>query len=86
MVLFALFGLIGLLNLYFGSQSLWLYKSGIVDTNKRLSLKILNYVIKKESNASIVKKLIFIRYIYIGYLLIFYFSISLAILKIGNFI
>ena len=82
MVFFALFGLSALLSLYFGSQSLRLYQSGTVNTHKRISWKILNDAIKKESNIIVLKKLTFLKYLYVVYLLMFYFSIFWAILKI----
>ncbi|CAN5283757.1 hypothetical protein BH09BAC6_BH09BAC6_10520 [soil metagenome] len=82
MILFGLFGLTVLLSLYLASQNAWLYQTGIVKTTKRLSLKIINDALKKEIDLVLLKKIKYIKRVYIVYLLLFYLSIFLAILKI----
>jgi len=79
---FGLFGIIAFSNLYFGSQSLWLYQSGRINITKRFSLKIINYAIKKESDPLIIRKLINIKKVYIVYLIIFYTSVFYAFFKV----
>jgi len=82
MVLFCLFGLIALLSIYLGSQNSRLYQSGIVDTDKRLSLKKLNGAIEKQTDAFTIKRLRSVKTVYIIYLLTFYISIVFAIYQI----
>jgi hypothetical protein len=82
MILIILFVVLGISNLYFGSQSLKLYQSGQINTTKRLSLKILNNALANEINNEGRKKLLITKSLYIVYLLIFYSAIIYAIIEI----
>jgi len=82
MILFILFCVLGIGSLYIGSVSLTLYQSGITNTTKRLSLKIINTALSKEINEGNRKKLIHIKRFYLIHFLIFYGAIIYAFIEI----
>jgi len=81
-LLFILSGVLAISSLCIGSVSLKLYQSGIINTTKRLSLKIINSAISKEIKDDERKKLISIKRFYVIYLLIFYGVIIYALVEV----
>jgi|GEM_PF-3848451 len=82
MIIFILFCLCGIVNLYIGSQHLKFYQKGIIKKTKRVSIKILNEAIKNESEEDVLKQLKFLKVIYIVNTLLIYSAIFFAICEI----
>lgn len=78
-VVFGLSAIIGAANLYWGTQSSWLFQSGRINTTQKLSLKIIDLALKKETDPLIITKLTRMRKAFILYLIVFYTLVILAI-------
>ncbi|SEP27058.1 hypothetical protein [Mucilaginibacter sp. OK283] len=82
MILFALFGLLALLSIYVGVKQNDLYRSCIINTTKRLSLKIINDALAKPLSDGDKQEVNYVKRVYIVYLVVFYCSVSYALFEV----
>lgn len=82
MYIFALFLLSGILNLYLGTQHIRLLRDGIIRTERKISLEIINAAIKSEKDSDNLKKLRQVKRIYVFNLILFCVVFALAVYSI----
>ncbi len=81
MIWVAVFILMGL-SLYIGSKQHDLYYSCITNTSRRLSLKILNNTLAKPLSDKDRREVLYVKRVYIAYLVLFYCTIFYAFYEI----
>jgi len=82
MILFALFGLLGLSSLYIGSKQSGLYQSRVINGTWRLSLKIINNALAKSLSEEDRREVIHLKRVYIAHLVLLYCSVSYAFYEV----